>query len=66
MFDSHRVYLEYANGQLGRKAKVVREPKSYMDMAIPCRNYTIIEKIEMCCVEDVETSSDECRSVGVR
>ena len=26
----------------------------------------IIEKIEMCCVEDVETSSDECKSVGVR
>lgn len=26
-----------ANGQLSRKAKVVREPKSYMDMVIPCQ-----------------------------
>lgn len=28
-----------ANGQLSRKAKVVREPKSKMDMVIPCRAY---------------------------
>ena len=26
----------WANGQLNWKVKVVREPKSYMDMVIPC------------------------------
>ena len=28
-----------ANGQLSRKAKMVREPKSDMDMVIPCLEY---------------------------
>lgn len=40
-----------ANGQLNRKIKVVREPKSIMDMVIPCEAYKY---------ERVETNGDEC------
>lgn len=35
-----------ANGQPSRKAKVVREPKSYKDMVIPCQVPKYITKIQ--------------------
>lgn len=31
-------------GQLSRKTKVVREPKSYMDMVIPSQDFEIVIK----------------------
>jgi len=38
------IHLCIANGQLNRKIKVIREPKSLMDMVIPCQALFILSK----------------------